>query len=222
MIRIAIADDHTILRDGIIAMLTPEEGFEVVADASNGRELISRIKSLKAPPDICLLDVNMPVMDGYDTIVALKASYPEMKFLILSQFENKFIIIKMIQQGAAGYLLKDVNAFELQGALRKIMNGTYYNDIVTGNLINHAREGKGLSRLSLTDREREFLKYCCSELSYKEIADKMDIANRTVAFYRQTLFAKLETKSRTGLALYALRLGLVSLDQKDKKTGEGE
>jgi DNA-binding NarL/FixJ family response regulator len=198
-----------------MAMLRPDDGFQVVADAANGRELIALIKTLDVPPDVCLIDINMPEMNGYDTIKALKVEYPDMRFLVLTQFEDQFIIIRMLRLGAGGYLLKDTDATELMHAIRTIMEETYYHNArVNGPLFNHARSGKHFTKHNLSDREQEFLRLCCSELTYAQIASEMNIAERTVAFYRQTLFEKLETKSRTGLALLALRYGLTSIDDK--------
>lgn len=213
-IRVAIADDHRIVRDGIVSMLNAYDDLDVVVSAGNGKELLDLLEK-KATVDVCLLDVNMPVMNGYDTLVALKEKYPQMHFLILTQLEHEFIIVRMLKAGAAGYMLKDCGSTELAHAIRTIMEKPYYNNnLVNGYLIGFVTKDKAYDKISLTEREEEFLKLSCSELGYKEIADKMNITPRTAAFYRETLFTKLEVKSRTGLALYALKLGLVPMDHK--------
>jgi len=210
-IYIAMADDHTLLRKTVISMLAVDEDIEVVADAANGKELIRKIAATKPLPDICLLDIHMPEMDGYETLVALKTKYPEMKFLILSQLDHEFVIIRMLKAGAHGYLLKDVEPAELKRAIREIINHTFYHTkLVNTHLSSFIQEGRPAPTLSLSAREQEFLRLSCSELAYKEIAAEMNISNRTVAFYRQSLFDKLGVKSRTGLALYAIRFGLAS------------
>lgn len=211
-IRIAIAEDHTIVRKGLVAMLGTDEAFQMVADAANGRELLQSLSPINPPADVCLLDVNMPEMNGYETLVALKANYPAMRFLILTQLEHEYIIIRMLKAGASGYMLKDTEPAELKQAIRTILEQPYYNNkLVNGRLFSLVQNTKDYEKLSLTDREQEFLKLCCTELAYKEIASKMDITERTVAYYRESLFQKLQVKSRTGLALYALKLGLVPM-----------
>jgi two-component system invasion response regulator UvrY len=213
-IRLAIADDHTLVRKGYVAMLQSEPEFEVVADAANGRELLKAMEALKEPADVCLLDVNMPEMNGYDTLLALRKSYPRMRFLVLTQLEHEFIIVRMLKAGASGYMLKTVEPSELKIAIKGVMEHAYYNNaLVDGRLIGLVQKGDDYKKLAITDREEEFLKLCCSELAYKEIADRMKISERTVAFYRETLFDKLDIKSRTGLALFALKLGLVPMDE---------
>ena len=197
------------VREGIGSMLSGDPGFEVVASVPNGRVLIETIARLPEPPDICLLDINMPEMDGYETLVALKHTYPEMRFLILSQFDHEFVIIRMLKAGARGYLLKDAEPAELKYAIREIMEKSYYHSrLVNGHLISLVQKGSDYTKLTLSDSEQEFLKYACSDLTYKQIADKMNLSKRTIEGYRETLFNKLGVKSRTGLALYALKLGI--------------
>ena len=213
-IRIALADDHTIVRRGIAAMLDADKDFTVVADAPNGKALLEALAGIRPPAHVCLLDVNMPEMNGYETLVALKEKYPEMRFLILTQLEHEYIIVRMLKAGASGYMLKDAEPGELKVAIRTIMSEPFYTSkLVNGQLISLVRKGRSYDRLALTDREQEFLKLSCSEMPYKEIAAKMNISERTAAFYRQSLFEKLDIKSRTGLALYALKLGLVPMDE---------
>jgi DNA-binding NarL/FixJ family response regulator len=213
-IRIAIADDHTIVRRGIASILKADDEFNVIADAPNGSELIRVLAATNPPADVCLLDINMPVMNGYETVIALKERYPAMKFLILTQLEHDYIIVRMLKAGASGYMLKDTEPDELKQAIRTIIQQPFYNSkLVNGQLITLVQKKKEYNKFSLTDREEEFLKLCCTELTYKEIADQMNISERTAAYYRQSLFEKLDVKSRTGLALYAIKLGLVPMDE---------
>jgi len=213
-IRVVIADDHTLVRKSFVTLLEVEGEFDVVADAENGSELIRMLKVVTPPPDVCLLDISMPGMNGYETLVALKELYPDMKFLILTQLEHEFVIVKMLKAGASGYMLKTVEPSELKRAIRAIMELPFYNSkLVNGKLISLVRKGQEYNKFKLSPNEETFLKYCCSDLAYKEIAAKMRLPERTIAFYRQSLFEKLDVQSRTGLALYALKLGLVPMDE---------
>ena len=218
-ITIALADDHTMVREGIIAMLSGDDDLEVVGSAPNGKVLIDMISRMKSPPDVCLLDISMPEMDGYQTLIALKKTWPEMRLLMLSQFDHEFVIIKMLKGGANGYMQKDSEPSELKQAIRTIMEKPFYNSrLVNGHLISLVQKGEDYTKLSLNDTELEFLKFCCSDLTYKQIADKMHLGKRTIEGYRQSLFTKLEVKSRTGLALYALKLGIVPMNENDAET----
>jgi DNA-binding NarL/FixJ family response regulator len=202
------------VREGIVAMLTGDDAFEVICSAPNGKVLLEMIAKQSTPPDICLLDINMPEMDGYQTLIALKSAYPDMRFLMLSQFDHEFVIIKMLKAGARGYLLKDAEPSELKYAIREIMEKSYYHSrLVNGHLISLIQKGEDYTRLALSDPEQEFLKYSCSDLTYKQIADKMHLSKRTIEGYREALFNKLNVKSRTGLAMYALKLGIVPVTE---------
>jgi len=202
------------VREGIVSMLSDEDSFEVVCSAANGRLLIDAISKMSAVPDICLLDINMPEMDGYQTLVALKERWPDIRILVLSQFDHEFVIIKMLKAGARGYMLKDAEPSELKLAIREIMEKSYYHSrLVNGHLISLVQKGEDYTKLALSDAEQEFLKYSCSDLTYKQIADKMNLSKRTIEGYREALFNKLSVKSRTGLAMYALRLGIVPVSE---------
>ncbi len=214
MITIALADDHTLLRNGLAALIT-SIGFEVLFEAGNGEECIDKIKKI-GKPDIILMDINMPVKDGFETTLFIKHNYPEIKILALTMVDDEEAVIKMIRNGARGYLLKETGPAELKAAIHAVMvNGFYYSEMVTGRLVhNIAGENEGQkngAKTHLTDKEIEFLKLACSELTYKEIADKMKVSPRTIDSYRDHLFEKLELKTRTGLALYAIKSGIVKL-----------
>jgi DNA-binding NarL/FixJ family response regulator len=212
MIRVALADDHTMFRKGIVGLLRSSGKFEVVAEAGNGSELIEMIGALDQHPDVCLLDVNMPVLDGYDTLIALKKKYPLMKFLALTMYDHEFIIIKMLRNGANGYLLKEDDPDELKRAIEYIYHKDFYHsELVSGRLISILKQGVDYNQVLLSSNEQVFLEYCCTELTYKEIAEKMKLSVRTVEGYRDSLFDRLNVKSRTGLVIYALKHGIVNL-----------
>lgn len=213
-IRIAIAEDYTLVRKGFMSILNSDEEFEVVADAPNGEELIAALERVKPPADVCLLDVNMPKMNGYETLMVLHEKYPDMRFLILTQLEHEYIVVRMLMAGASGYMLKTIEPSELKQAIKTIMEHPYYNNkLVDGRLVNLVQKGEEYKKIILTKPEETFLKWCCSDLGYKQIADKMEINESAAIYYRKQLFDKLNVKSRTGLALYALKLGLVPMEE---------
>jgi len=201
-ILIAIIDDHTLFRNGVASLMSEFEELQVVFDAENGRQMQYALK--KHPlPDVVLMDINMPVMDGYEATAWLKKDYPQVKVLALSMFEDDQAVIKMIRCGACGYVLKESKPRDLLEAIKTIhTKGVYINEMVSGKLIRSVTDEEDAE---ITKKELDFLKYCCSELTYKEIADKMNVSPRTVDNYREALFLKLNLKSRTGLVLYAIQ-----------------
>lgn len=202
-IHIAIVDDHTLFRNGVAGLLSEFSELQVVFEAENGQNL-QQVLSKHAIPDVILMDINMPVMDGYDTTRWLKAHYPQIKVLALSMFEDDKAVIKMIKSGASGYVLKESKPKDLLEAIKMIhTKGVYINELVSGKLIRSVADEEDAP--DFTKKELEFLKLCCSELTYKEIADKMFVSPRTVDNYREALFLKLNLKSRTGLVLYAIQ-----------------
>ena len=158
----------------------------------------------------------MPKMDGYDTTLWLKKNHPAIKVLALSMFNDENAIIRMLKNGAKGYLLKDSSPSELRSAIQSVVSkGFYYSELVTGTLIhtiNHMDNPENASikdLLGLNERELEFLKLMCTELTFKEIADKMNISPRTVDGYRDALLEKLQCKTRIGLVIFAIKNGIV-------------
>jgi DNA-binding NarL/FixJ family response regulator len=203
-----------LLRNGL-ANLLKDLDYEIVFEADNGKQFIEKLKTHPAP-EIALIDINMPLMDGYETTLYLKNNYPEIKVLALSMYDDENAIIRMLRNGAKGYILKDSDPSELKTALRDVSTkGFYHSDLVTGTLIhtlNHLDDPENASLregYKLNEREIEVLKYMCTELTYKEIADQMHVSPRTVDGYRDSLLEKLECKSRVGLVLFAIRQGLV-------------
>lgn len=214
-ITLAIADDHVLFRSGIVNLL-PKSKIIVVAEADNGAELIKAINDLDEAPEICILDISMPVMDGYQTLLQLKKHWPEMKVLMVSMYNNDFTIINLIANGASGYILKDCNPEELVRAIEYIHErGYYHSDIVSRTI--YSPHYNILVNLKINEKELAFMRYCCSDLHYNEIAKKMYISSRTIESYRENLFLKLGVKSRQGLVLFALQTGLVSLKKEKEK-----
>ncbi|WP_339071655.1 response regulator transcription factor [Chitinophaga sp. 180180018-3] len=209
-INIGIADDHQLFLKSLSLLISGFHGFQIVAEAVNGKDMLDKLANLPALPDILLLDVNMPVMDGARTAEAVIKQYPGIKVVALSMKENDATIIEMLKAGCCAYLLKDIHPAELEKALKEIQNtGTYYNDASNVNYRRLLVQSE--QKQTLTDREREFLSLACSDLTYKAIAVKMNVTERTVDGYREILFNKLNVQSRTGMVLEALRRQLITL-----------
>ena len=213
MIKVALVDDHALLRNGLASVINNSDGYEVVFEADNGKHFIELLKKNKRP-DIVLLDITMPEMDGFETAQWIKANQPDIKVLVLSMMDNDTSIIRMLKYGAKGYILKDSKPDVLRTALRDISEkGFYFNELVSGRLVHLANQaGDEKTRdILLSEKETEFLKLCCTEKSYKEIADAMHITPRAVEALRSNLFEKLDTLSRVGLVMYAIRNGIVKI-----------
>jgi two-component system, NarL family, invasion response regulator UvrY len=212
-IKLGLADDHVMLRKGL-AGIVKNIGYTVLVEADNGKELVDKI-SAGLVPDVVLLDINMPHMDGYDTARWLKKNQPDIKILALSMYDDENAIIRMLKNGAKGYILKEAEPEELGQAIHSVLTkGFYYSEMVTGKLIHSIgnldeEDSSTRKMLNLSEREMEFLKYACTEMTYKEIADKMYLSPRTIDGYRDALFEKLNIKTRVGLAMYAIKNGIV-------------
>ncbi|MGK6351084.1 response regulator transcription factor [Parapedobacter sp. DT-150] len=212
---IAIVDDHALFRKGLAALINYFPGYKVLFEAANGRDFINRLQTSQLP-DIVLLDITMPEMDGYTTAEWLRTNHPSVKTLALSTMDTETAIIKMIKHGAKGYVLKDAEPTELRRAFDDVLAlGYFFNELITRKVMQsvHALTEDSAIRMfvKLTNREIEFLKQVCSEKSYAEIADEMCVSPRTVEGYRNALCEKLQLKTRTGLAIYAIKNGIVPL-----------
>jgi two-component system invasion response regulator UvrY len=214
--KIALTDDHVLLRNGLASLLEDLD-YQVLFEADNGQDLIRKLNPGELP-DVVLMDINMPQMDGYETTRWLKNNHPGVRVLALSMYDDENAIIRMLKSGARGYILKDSDPAELKSALQALITkGFYHSELVTGKLIhtiNHMDDTDHSSVkdvLGLNGRELEFLKLVCTELTYKEIAEKMFLSPRTIDGYRDALFEKLGLKSRVGLVLFAIRNGIVNV-----------
>lgn len=213
---VALVDDHTLLRNGLANLVRNYSDYAVLFEADNGKEFIKELKP-KSLPDIVLLDINMPNMDGYETALWIKHNYPEIKVLALSMYDNEQNIIRMMKNGAKGYILKDIDPVEFKMALDSVIKrGFYYSELVTGKLIHAVNmmdepEQPIQTLIKLNQRELQFLKLVCTELTYREIAEQMFLSPRTIDGYRDDLFDKLKVKTRVGLVMYAIKNGIVTL-----------
>lgn len=212
--KIAMVDDHHLLRNGLARLVDSFEGFEVIFEASNGKEFIEQLK-LYPVPDIVLLDINMPAMNGYETADWIRKNHPEIKILVLSMLESDMTIIRMLNLGARGFIVKDSHPEQFRKALIQIRDlGYCMNENLSGRLayrnLNQEPEPTPTAILPrLSEKELEFLRLSCSEMTYREIAHEMGIGHRTVDSHRDSLFQKLGVSTRVGLVLFAIRNGIV-------------
>jgi DNA-binding NarL/FixJ family response regulator len=214
-ITLAMADDHVLLRSALASLINSFENCKVIYEADNGAELISKIQN-NAGPDIVLLDLSMPVMDGWETAIWLRDYRPETRVLMLTMYDSELTLIKLLQAGVKGFLKKDIAPADLHFAIKSVMqSGYYYSTETAGRVANLFRNNpKDHSRMQnsmLDNREMQFLKLACSDLTYKEIALQMGMTPRLIDSLRDQLFLKLDVKSRVGLVMLAIRNGMVSL-----------
>jgi two-component system invasion response regulator UvrY len=213
-IKVALADDHILLRNGLAGLVKSFDDYTVLFKADNGQHLTEQIAD-KGVPDLVLLDINMPLKDGFETARWLRDNHPEVRVMALSMLDNEQSIIRMLRQGAKGYILKDTHPREFKTALDTVMQkGFYYSEMVTGKLINAVNNldtaaDEVTTLVKLTEKEIEFLKLACTEMTYKEIADKMNLSPRTIDGYRDALFEKLKVRTRVGLVMYAIKNDIV-------------
>lgn len=212
-IDIAIVDDHTLFRQGLVRLLAESELINIVFDAGDGAEMIQKMK-MHQVPEVILMDITMPVMDGYESTKWLKINHPEIKVLALSMFEEDKPIIGMLKSGAGGYMLKQSKVGDLVNAICGIAKHSFYiNNLVSGKLLRNIQDNQlsPVLNFEVNANELKFLELCCSDLTYKEIANMMNLSPHTIDNYREALFQKFETKSRTGLVIAALKNDLIKL-----------
>jgi DNA-binding NarL/FixJ family response regulator len=213
--QVAVVDDHLLIAKAISAIIDGFNEFKVLYEAPNGKVLQDLIAAHQQKPDIVLLDISMPVMDGFATAAWLKEQYPHILIMALSVQDDDTSLVKMIRAGARGYLHKNVHPADLETALHSLVTkGLYYPEWATSRVFSvlaNPDSVSGSQQLALSEREKEFLAFACLELTYKEIGEKMFCSPRTVESYRDSLFEKLGVKTRVALALYAVKIGLVKL-----------
>jgi DNA-binding NarL/FixJ family response regulator len=210
---IAIIDDHILIAKALTGIIQNFKQFNVLYECENGKALQEKCLIKNNIPDIVLLDISMPIMDGFETAAWLKETHPEVLIMALSMQDDEQSLIKMIKCGAKGYLLKNVHPTELEKALDALVkNGSYFPDWATSKVFMSLTNENTVTKnsIQITAREKEFLQYSITEMSYKEIAEKMFCSPRTVESYRDSLFEKLGLKSRVGLAVYAMKNGFAN------------
>jgi DNA-binding NarL/FixJ family response regulator len=211
-VSIGITDDQQLFLKSLVTLVNTFEGFTTVLDAFNGKDLLEKLALLKNLPDILLLDVNMPVMDGVSAATEISTKYPGIKLVALSLKDDDLTVISMLKAGCCAYLVKDIHPHELEKALNEIYTKGYYNADITN--INYRRlivQDKQKDNLKLTEKELVFLKLSCSELTYKQVAAQMFLAERTIDGYRESVFEKMNVQSRVGMVMEAIRRGIIAI-----------
>jgi DNA-binding NarL/FixJ family response regulator len=206
-IKIGLVDDHQLFRKSLALLLSSFKNTQVVLDATNGIDLQQKIAQADVIPEVMLIDVSMPQMDGPQTAAWLHQTYPGIRKVALSMDDKEETIIRMLRAGCCAYLFKDIHPNEFEQALQEVHRVGYYNPAINFQKLIDNKEPPSF----LNEKEAEFLKLACSELTYKEVARKMKVSERSIDGYREALFEKLNVQSRTGMALEAIRRGLVKL-----------
>jgi two-component system, NarL family, invasion response regulator UvrY len=218
VIKIAIVDDHVLFQSGLISLFKDYDNIEVVLVAENGKEMIGKLSSLRKNsfPDVFIIDFNMPVMNGAETVEWLNQKYPDSKIMMLTMTDKSEIVMKMIKLGVKSYVTKDKSPSDLMKAISLVNeNKFYFPNEITGIIVASYQKSNEVkdesnSIQSLTERELEFLELSCTEMTYSEISNKMQVSPRTVDAFRDSLFKKLNVKSRVGLILFAIKLKLIT------------
>lgn len=205
---VAIVDDHSLFAKSLTVLVNSFADFEVVYHAKNGKQLIDWLLVVEKIPDIILLDVNMPVFSGLKTMKYVHNHFPNLKVLALSMDNEDETIITMLRNGARGYLLKDIDPEILEKALIAVAANGFYNS----NMLDYGKAHRpSVPSVKLKKREIEFLKWVCTEKTYKEIAQEMFLSPKTIDGYRENLFEKLNVKSRVGMVLFAIKNKIIKI-----------
>jgi DNA-binding NarL/FixJ family response regulator len=199
---IAIVDDHNLFATSLKNLVESYSNFEVSGLYKNGQELVNHFEAGQPKPDIVLLDIRMPQMDGPETMAWLKNNHPGQKVLALTMEDDEDTIFRMVKLGCRGYLLKDIEPEEFQFALNEVLEEGFYYTAEVSEAIKHHEDSNAEH---LTPRELEFLSLACTEMTYKEVAHKMNLSPKTIDGYRESLFNKLNVRSRIGLVLFAIK-----------------
>jgi DNA-binding NarL/FixJ family response regulator len=216
-IRLVIADDHEIFRDGLALMLSKQQDISLVGQAENGRRLVALVNELQ--PDIVMTDVKMPVMDGIEATRVLLAQHPDLQIIALSMFDEENLIVDMLEAGARGYLLKNADKQEILDAIHSVYEGkTYYCHHTSSKLISLISKSKfnphkRKEPLVFTDRETEIIRLICQQLTAQEIADRVFLSKRTVEGHRTKILEKMGVKNTAGVVIYALKHRLVTEEE---------
>lgn len=210
--KIILVDDEILIRKGIKSVLEQEDNFDVTHDFSDGSELLLHLNNSTNIPDVILMDIKMPNLNGVETTKIIIEQYPDIKVVMLSSFYTDIFIAKMFEIGAVCYLSKNANPIEIISAINRVLeNGFFYNDFEMNFLANKTPKNKDNNNIDdLSKRELEVLHYICKQFSSSEIAQKIDISPRTVDGHRNKLLEKTKTKNVVGLVVYAIQHNLFS------------
>jgi two-component system, NarL family, response regulator DegU len=214
-IRIAIADDHTIFRRGMVALLQNNDDFEVVLQAANGQELIDGLEA--AQPQVIFMDLNMPVLDGMKATKQIKTDFPHIKIIVISMHDEAQFVIHLMELGANGYLLKDADPDEVENAVYTVTNEDYYYGAFLLKVMHNRMVNKPTKKvipnfamqIELSEREVEVLQHICEGTTAGQIAEKINLSSRTVEGHKNRIMEKTGTKNIAGLVAWAVRNGVV-------------
>jgi DNA-binding NarL/FixJ family response regulator len=216
-IRLVIADDHEIFRDGLVLMLSKQQDIELVGQAGNGKQLVSLVNELQ--PDVVMTDVKMPIMDGIEATRFLLSQHPDLKIIALSMFDEENLIVDMLEAGAKGYLLKNADKQEILDAIHSVYEEKpYYCHHTTSRLASLISKSKfnpykKKDPPGFTEREIEIIRLICQQLTAQEIADKVFLSKRTVEGHRTRILEKMNVKNTAGVVIYALKHRLVTEEE---------
>lgn len=215
MIRIAIADDEALFRKGLQHLIEDFEGMEVILEADNGRHLLDQLAVADVPPDVLLLDMNMPEMNGVEAAKALQKQYPSIRIIVLSTYYSKKFIINMIELGASSYLPKNSLPEEVEKTIQEVYEKNFsYTDkvmaVIRENMIKKTKP-RPVFTVDLTSRETEILQLICEQYTATEIGEKLFISPRTVEGHRNNLLQKLNCRNTAGLVVYAIQNQVVNI-----------
>ena len=214
--RVLIADDHALMREGIIAFLKFYDDIEIVGEASNGLEAIE--KAVKLKPDVILMDISMPELGGIEATLEIKNRMPDMKILILTQYSDKEYVSRLLKAGVSGYILKQAVGTDLISAIRSVAKGESYlyssiaTNVISGYLGKSSEFSVDDPYEKLTDREKQVLKLIAEGHSHKEVANLLDISAKTVIAHQTNISEKLDLHSRAALIKFAITKGIIKLD----------
>lgn len=212
MIKIALVDDHKLFRSGMRALLGAFDNLEVVMEAGNGQEFLDQLKDHR--PDVVLMDLEMPVLDGMETIKILKEKYPDVKAIIVSMHDEEKFIVHLMELGARGYLLKNSNPEDIENAVRSVAEtGYYFSEMVSRLMLHGLVKKENLkpsfnNKEALTSREIEVVKLICKEHTTPEMAEILFISPRTVDGHRNNIMDKTGARNIAGIVVYAMKNGL--------------
>ncbi len=209
---VAIADDHALMRTALANLLTTRDNYKVSIQAENGKQLLDQIDS-QGLPDIILLDISMPVMDGFETMAILKKKYRNPNVVAITTYNDHTAILRMTSLGINGYLFKTFEPEEILTTLDIVKkNGRYFSEAIHDKLLQASKNDLYRKIGTIRQKELTFLKYLCTGMTYNEIAAKMYLSHYTVEEYRDALFKKFELKNKAELILFALKYKLVEME----------
>ncbi len=210
--KVAVVDDHNLLATAIGELINSFDDFECMYTCKNGADFLKRIVAPEYRPDLVLMDVNMPVLNGKETTAILTEKYPDILVIALSMEDSEQTIIEMLRAGAKGYLLKESKKDVLEKALKECLEiGFYYTNTVSSILMKSIEKPTNEKPFDLTEKELAFIELACSDLTYKEIAAEMFLSPKTIDNYRDSVFQKLAVKNRIGLVLFAVKNNLFTI-----------